>query len=430
MTGALNLLHVESTSIGYGRYGVKLAEAIERQGVTVYDSLGEPDDTTAAQARAKRAGRANVAAWVSIPTHAIGWWEGQIPVISTMWEATRLPDGFVEALHNFDTVIVPSEQNVELFSEYHPNVKYVPLGVDPDDWHYVERTTPRVFFNFLCGGSGARKGTDLAVEAFNKAFPHGSWGSGPIPRLMLKSPRGQEHFGERIETISGRLTAQEEQDLYTDAHCYVQPSRGEGFGLQPLQALAQGIPTILTDAHGHKAFSHLGYGVAADLKQAEYFVFGDAGDWWEPRIDELVDRMRWVYENWEEAEATAAVAARTVAHEFTWDRTATMFLDAIGRDRLGPYVGDGSWHEATLQRFLVRVNRPWTCDIAGRHYYFEPGKDYLEVADVKRILFEGQLLDPSCFNTGGLLPSQEVLGQSAAYGTCPTCGQQLNRERS
>ncbi len=48
-----------------------------------------------------------------------------------MWETRKLPEPFRESLHELDRMIIPSEQNVELFSQYHPNVKSMPLGVDP-----------------------------------------------------------------------------------------------------------------------------------------------------------------------------------------------------------------------------------------------------------------------------------------------------------
>ena len=82
--------------------------------------------------KGKQSGRSNVVCWVSVPTHGTGWWKGQTAVCFTMWEATRLPESFRESLHHFDTIIVPSKHNLALFPRYHPNVKYVPLGVDPD----------------------------------------------------------------------------------------------------------------------------------------------------------------------------------------------------------------------------------------------------------------------------------------------------------
>lgn len=456
MKPSINLGYVHGDNaerIGYGRLGVKLAEALKRKGVEVFDHLPEPSDQPGAggfgniTSDGRNSGLAKIACWISTPTHAQGWWEGQRLALFTMFESTSLPEAFRESLHHFDVVMVPSEQNLELFSRYHPNVKLVPLGVDPKDWHYVPRQKPWPYFDFLIGGSGLRKGTDLAIDAFLELWgEEGSWGDGPIPRLIVKSPRGvqknragQEVEHPRIITIAGKLSAEDEIALYEEAHCYLQPSRGEGFGLQPLQAIAQGLPTVLTDAHGHAGFAALGYPIPARLEQSAYFIYGDAGMWWEPDFEVLVGQMSYVYEEYDSVAARAERSARMVADNFTWGDTAEQFLAALGgAERLcEPPPEMRRWCSPEVRRYLVRVKRPWSCDIAGVSFQFLPGKDYWQVADVKRILFEAGVLHPSCLlatsdEAGseadqGLAPEQvEKLGlYMAEHGTCQACGQPM-----
>lgn len=418
----VNLNYVHSESIGYGRLGVKLHEALTRRGVEVFDHMPPPNHVEFDEIAAvdRHAGTAGTACWVSVPTHARGWWSTQQTAIFTMWETTRLPESFRENLHHFDTILVPSDQNVELFSQWHPNVRRVLLGVDPTEWYWRERPEPGMYFDFLIGGSGSRKGTDLAYKAFLAAF---SGEEDPIPRLVMKNPRNEPFSHERVVVIAGGLPANEEQDIYARAHCYVQPSRGEGFGLQPLQAIAQGLPTILTAEHGHGSFAHLGHGVSAGLSQADYFIYGDAGEWWEPDFDELVDQMRWVYANWGQAVAKAKVSAATVAAEFTWDNVAEQFCTAL--DLSKPYTA-GEWFVPDPLKYRLRVRHNIACDIAGSRYYFETGKDYWELADVKRILAEGRHLEPACMleEDSGLTDEQIVrLGAAAEQPYCTSCGQ-------
>lgn len=462
MSRETTLLYVHGESIGYGRLGIHLSEQFRAKGIDVYDHIEPPDEVKAAMTSGNRkvnVGRrhkqTNTVGWVSVPTHARGWFEGQYPWIFTMWEADWLPEAFRETLHHFETVVVPSPQNVELFSNYHPNVHLATLGVDPELWHYEERKEPGATFDVLIGGSGGRKGVDIALEAFGKAFPPGSWGDGPVPRLVLKSPRADLGFpddvarsklpfppAEQLQIINGRLSAEDEVGLYANCHVYLQPSRGEGFGLQPLQAIAQGMPTILTDAHGHESFSHLGWPVGYDKVKAGYFIYGDHPDmkWWEPRVDDVVDHLRDIYENYESATAIAARAAQVVPQEFTWSHCADQVLDVIGPHMEVPYSGDGTWLEPEMKRYLVRVNKRWTADIAGVSYRFEPKQDYYEPADVKRILFECGMLDPAClersrvteagevFDDHGLTEAQarKIPGYTAANGFCPECGQRAN----
>lgn len=427
---AINLNYVHSSSIGYGRLGVYLARELERMGVTVYD--GMPHD--AERENGRTYGQAHVCCWVSVPSHARGWWRSQYPVMFTMWEAMKLPPTFRASLHEFPLVIVPSHQNVELFSEYHDNVQMIPLGVDPDTWQYRLRSEPQAFFNFMVAGSGPRKGNDLVHKAFRKLWGKpGSWPrESPIPKLTIKTPRGEDFYGERIEIVSGRLPAHQEVLLYEQAHCYVQPSRGEGFGLQPLQAMAQGCPTILTAAHGHDSFCHLGYGIGARPEPAAYFIYGDAGDWWEPDFDQLCERMKWVYENWEEAREFARDSAGVIAEEFTWANTAQRFVAAIGPEKLEiPYV-ESEWFEPEEKRYLVILKQDMHCDIGQQTLQFRRGEEYWELADVKRVMFEAGLLDPRCLegDDPGLTPEQmeELRKNSAAFSNCQMCGQPLQRE--
>lgn len=440
----LNMMFVPSRAMGYGRLGVCLSEQFKAQGIDVYDHLQGTDEhmdafsdgavMTPLNGPGRTSGRSNVVLWVSKPAHATGWWKGQRSVMLTMWEATKLPDTFREALHNFEQIIVPSMQNFELFSRYHPNVKYVPLGFDPEVWKYRKRQEPGRYFRYLIGGSGTRKGTDLAVKAFTRLWgKEGSWGSGPEPRLLMKSPKGEgwARGDGRIEMISGRISGAEEADLYGAAHCYLQPSRGEGFGLQPLQAIAQGCPTVLTDAHGHGSFAHLGWPVGWTLAKSTYFIDGDAGDWWEPNLDDLCDQMRWIYDHYSDACEQAARSSEIAHRDFTWENCANGVLDAIGRDNLGPYEGPEEWFQPELKLFSLVTRENFPCDIGGRSYYFQAGQEYWTFADVKRVLFEAGKLDPACLNDdGGLAPEQveKIGGYRAENSTCPTCGQAL-RER-
>jgi hypothetical protein len=214
--------------------------------------------------------------------------------------------------------------------------------------------------------------------------------------------------------------------------------------------MAQGCPTILTNAHGQAGFAHYGMGLNSTMKKAGYFVYGDAGDWWEPDFDELCDTMRWVYDNYAEAVDRAKVNAPLVAEEFNWTRSTNMFLDAIGRERLVPYTGNGEWYQPEGQLYKVVLVRHHKADIGGNLMVFEPDVEYRVPADVKRILFEsglvdvvksgtpifGDATDGGCpvWDAGdeGLLPHQVAqipeLYERQQY--CPTCFQKYNSGES
>lgn len=435
----LTLIHVKNRSMGYGRAGVDLAAALTKQGVKVWDTLGPtPDGVSVSEAHTPREGdipppypTANVC-WVSVPGHANWWYEGQKAAVFTMWEASYLPEAFRENLHEFDQIIVPSYDNVELFSQYHDNVKFVPLGVDATKWK--PRTRPPVHgqFRFLIGGSGARKGTDLAHRAFRTVFPKPDT-LDPAPTLVMKNPKGEHFYGPGIEVVSGRLTDEEEIDLYASCHAYVQPSRGEGFGLQPLQAMSTGMPTILTNAHGHESFAHLGIPIGWEWADSDYFIYGDAGKWWEPDFEELCEAMWDVYKNYTTHATRARDAALHINNNWTMKQSAEKFAACFDLD--APPVKGNKVHRTVRKLYPVVVDRIYVADIGGVRHVFQPGKKYYEPADVKRILFESGKLDPICLEQSmegvvdsGLHPMQLGMKEeyAAEHSYCPTCAQRLN----
>ena len=447
---SMTMLYVHGENIGYARAGSMIADELRRRGVTVYDDDGYRDNTLSGELlRGSNDGHEhippsgappNLLNLVSVPTHFRGWWDGQYRSILTMWEAMQLPEAFRETLDQLDMILVPSFQNVDLFSEFHPNVQYIPLGVETSRWHYREPPLPYPIFKFLISGKGDpdklndRKGVDVAYRAFRAVFPKAMplKKGMPIPTLIMKSIRGQQgdYYGPGIQHVTGKLTPDEESDLYESCHCYLQPSKGEGWGLQPLQAIAMGRPTILTAAHGHVAFSHLGIGLDWKPTKAGYFIYGDAGDWWEPDFEQLCEAMYDVYMNYEDHCQTAKVSSEIATETFTWEHTTDRFQELLGEQMGLPYQGNHEWCISQRQQYRITVNRIWEGEIGGVNVRFLPGKEYYALADVKRILFDAGILAADCLygTDHGLATVQ--LAQRDDYKAheefCGHCGQMLN----
>ena len=317
----LALEYFAADHLGYGRMGLQIHRALERAGVEVTtDSMD---------------GTAETALYIKIPPLCKKWLESQQRVIWTMYETTQVPTEFRD-LHEFDIVVVPCEANREAFSRWHHDVVTVPLAVD-ERWKYRKPVVDGPF-KVLASGSEFRKGLDLACDVFRKAFPNNN-----DVRLLLKAPTTMT-FGlptdPRFQMVSGFLTADEEVALYASANVYLGMSRGEGFGMMPLQAIVQGTPTIMSSGHGHAMFEQFGISVDTSLVPAvEYKLYGEAGDWWLPSVDDAVDKLRYVYENYTHHVASAKKNALKAAKTFTWDASAKLLLSHLGLLRL--YQGSG-----------------------------------------------------------------------------------------
>lgn len=166
--------------------------------------------------------------------------------------------------------------------------------------------------------------------------------------------------------------------------------------MQPLQAMAQGIPTIVSAGHGHSDFTDLCLSAPTHLVKAGDFMMGDAGQWWEVDVDKFAEQMRRVYDNYAEELEKAAWNSMIVAERYTIGALGQRVVDILGPKNLVPYRGDGSWFQPDHTLYRVVTNRDWKAEIAEKVIMCEKGVEYWLSADTKRVLYDCGVLDPVC----------------------------------
>jgi glycosyltransferase involved in cell wall biosynthesis len=314
------------------------------------------------------------------PNMVKGWHKNQTAHLLTMWETSVLPAEFTDYLHNFHTIIVPSLHNFDLFSQHHDNVHVIPLGVDRNIW-YPTPTKPKGKYKILCGGSEwYRKGLDVVLETFLKLnLPDAELHIKIVPPY-LSAPKNLNY--PNVVVHDQWMTEEEERDLVRSMDCFISVSRGEGFGLMPLQAISTGIPTILSDAHGHREFSDLAtHRIPTTPEPASKGTWQNIGNWDEPDADALAEAIIDVGKNRERYLQQAETHAGETA-AFNWDTAANQLLQIVKPSNTRVV---SKW--LPLEPLCkVQVNRKIKATIGEHHIDLAPGKTYDVVLNVRNVL--------------------------------------------
>lgn len=133
---------------------------------------------------------------------------------------------------------VVAEEVMRGFGVPHQKIEIVPNGVDEFFSPAGDAEGDYVLF---VGTIEPRKGIEELIGAW-QALP------APRPRLVLCGARGWRVRLPADPTIevTGYVDRATLRDLYRRARVFVYPSRWEGFGIPPLEALACGAPVIAT----------------------------------------------------------------------------------------------------------------------------------------------------------------------------------------
>jgi len=258
----------------------------------------------------------------------------------TMFETTRVPESWVPRLNSLDAVCVPCKQNIGMMANSGVKipVELTQLGIDETKFYPLERNNEVFTFGHL-GALTVRKGTDLLVEAFRRAFS-----SKQKVKLINKTSLPYYPFmvkDKRVEVqqaFNGIPHSELIETFFKKINCFVYPSRGEGFGLPPLEAMATGVPAITTNWSGMAEYNNEEVGwMLNDFKMVPADNFTkkvykeDCGEWAEPNLDELIFRLRYAYEHQDEVKEKGRKAAEYVKANWLWRDKIKMFHEALAK---------------------------------------------------------------------------------------------------
>jgi GT2 family glycosyltransferase len=272
---------------------------------------------------------------------------GQYKVGFTMLEVDGLPPEWVRQANLMDEVWVPSTFNEHTFrdSGVRAPIRIVPLGVDPAYFSpSIRGQKADEEFTFLSVFEwGERKAPDILLRAFADEFSANE----PV-RLLCKvnnfdlgvsiraeiTKLGLRPNGGRIVIAENQILLQYELAvLYRSVDCFVLPTRGEGWGMPILEAMACGLPVIATQWSSQTDFMNIENslplqidGLVPALAKCPYY---EGFRWAQPSYEHLRSLFRWVYEHQDQARAIGERAAQDAARRWTWTQAAQRMSELV-----------------------------------------------------------------------------------------------------
>jgi len=276
------------------------------------------------------------------------------------WEESLIPQATIETLEaGFDGVFAMAEsvEKALIDSGLSIAVRTISQPPDLDDFYRLGqelRAAPRKddgVFTFLHVSSCfPRKGVDVLLAAYAQAFRRTD-----RVRLVIKGfPNPHNDVPEQIEKLRARdpdiadismvnedLGIDGMLDLYRAADAIVLPTRGEGFNLPAAEAMAAGIPLIVTGYGGHMDFCTPAEARFVDFRfqQSGSHVAVSGSVWVEPDQADLVAALREAFEDGPGSGASAERARRA---------------ETAVRERLAP----GSWARRLREAALDALAAP------------------------------------------------------------------------
>jgi glycosyltransferase involved in cell wall biosynthesis len=193
--------------------------------------------------------------------------------------------------------------------------RVIPLGVEVNGFSQTKKLADH--FPALAGRSyvlllsrlDPKKNVEVLIEAF-RSLRNDSWRlviAGDGPREYVETLMQKAAGSEKI-IFTGWVDGEQKEVLFREAALFALPSRHENFGLSVMEAMARGVPVL----------------VSPHVNLAREIEAANAG--WVVDIDDLNAGLAAVLEN-ETERALRGKAAHQFSLRYSWQRTATELID-------------------------------------------------------------------------------------------------------
>ena len=262
----------------------------------------------------------------------------------SMFESSLIPPEWVITLnHYFDAIAVPDKFLIDSYKNSGVTIPIfeLPLGLNLDKFLQAplksKKKSPLVFANL--SSAIVRKNHLKLIRAFHEAF-----GNSTDVQLKLNCRCGEreciEAIKKELENLGSANIEFTEicmgQNLYFNTFqtidCYVSLSAGEGYSIQPREAMALGIPVIITDNTGQATICNSGLGRAVPSPNpisAFYPAFNNHyGVFYDCDIKDAALALQDVYNHYDHY-LEQGPAARAWVKQCSYDQLKPLYLGLI-----------------------------------------------------------------------------------------------------
>lgn len=310
--------------------------------------------------------------------------ENTVKFAYSMFESSAIPQKAVEMFNSyFDGIIVPDLYHIDVYKNSGVTIPIfcIPTGL------YLERflaepakTIHEKPFTFGCiATNSARKNVKKIVTVFHKLYGNNpdyllklhtkkptmnditldmleegvgrlfekveNCGGGSLADFFKNLPESEETSEEMVARLSLTnvsitseiMTEREYIDYFKSIDCYLSLSLGEGFSNTPREAMALGIPTIVTNNTAQKTICESGFVVSIESQnevEAKYSDFSeDLGKQYDCTEEAVETAMKNVVENYP-IHLYRAAGGREWVKRYLWPKLKQDYLALLKPDKV------------------------------------------------------------------------------------------------
>nr|WP_294860858.1 glycosyltransferase family 4 protein [uncultured Fluviicola sp.] len=225
---------------------------------------------------------------------------------------------------SYDFLICNTKRHYEAFS-WHPQCFFIPWGTDVDIFKpqiTVPDKTHKINFFHSAGFNPYRKGTDLAIKAFDSL-------NAPEAKLIIHTQVDLGIYFPGLDPVIEKLLRRNQLEILTKTvpapglyhlgNVYVYPSRLDGIGLTMSEGLACGLPLIASDCPPMNEF--IVEGENGKLVSIDSYEMRKDGYYWpecNPSVDSLKEAMDFYVENADKIETYQQKARAYALENLNW----------------------------------------------------------------------------------------------------------------